>query len=276
MKEYNADWATASAMATTPQSTRRRWPRRAGKPARLEECQRHRPVHAHGLCRRELAHLTRNPNYWDKEKIDGTEYKLPFVDKVVYRIIKDESTRVTAFRTGKLDILEAVRWQNFDDAEEEQPQIQWQRDSRCGGSMLVLRVDKKPFDDIRVRRALNMAVNKEEIIKTYYNGNAEIFAYPEHPEYVGYYEPLESMPDESRSSSPTIRTRRRSCWPRPVIPTASPSRSRLPCSPEHIDLLPLVAGYLEQVGVKIEIQPMEYAAFFSAMTTRPTRRLFHE
>ena len=40
------------------------------------------------------------------------------------------------------------------------------------------------------------------------------------------------------------------------------------CSPEHADLLPLVAGYLEQVGVKMEIQPMEYGAFLSAMTTQ--------
>jgi peptide/nickel transport system substrate-binding protein len=28
-----------------------------------------------------------------------------------------------------------------------------------------------------------------------------------------------------------------------------------------MELLPLVAAYLEQVGVKIEIQPMEYGAF---------------
>jgi peptide/nickel transport system substrate-binding protein len=35
-----------------------------------------------------------------------------------------------------------------------------------------------------------------------------------------------------------------------------------------MDLLPLVAGYLEQVGVKMEIQTMEYAAFLSAMTSK--------
>jgi peptide/nickel transport system substrate-binding protein len=35
-----------------------------------------------------------------------------------------------------------------------------------------------------------------------------------------------------------------------------------------MDLLPLVAAYLEKVGVKIEIQPMEYGAFLSAMTTK--------
>ena len=41
-----------------------------------------------------------------------------------------------------------------------------------------MNITQKPFDDIRVRRALNMAVNKEEIVKAYYNGNAELFAYP--------------------------------------------------------------------------------------------------
>ena len=39
-------------------------------------------------------------------------------------------------------------------------------------------------------------------------------------------------------------------------------------APDHMDLLPLVAGYLEKIGVKLEIQPMEYGAFLSAMTTK--------
>ena len=63
------------------------------------------------------------------------------------------------------------------------------------GTFLAMRVDTKPFDDIRVRRALNMAVNKQEIVKAYYGGNAELFAYPQHPDYLGYFEPLEAMPD---------------------------------------------------------------------------------
>ena len=40
------------------------------------------------------------------------------------------------------------------------------------------------------------------------------------------------------------------------------------CSPDHMDLLPLLAAYFEQVGVKIDIQPMEYGAFLSAMTSK--------
>ena len=70
---------------------------------------------------------TKNPIYWDKEKINGTEYKLPFIDKVVYRTIKDEATQMTALRTGKLDILEAIRWQNVDELKKNAPHLKWSK-----------------------------------------------------------------------------------------------------------------------------------------------------
>ncbi len=41
----------------------------------------------------------KNANYWDSESIGGQSYKLPFVDKITYRNIKDEQTFVTALRT---------------------------------------------------------------------------------------------------------------------------------------------------------------------------------
>ena len=41
-----------------------------------------------------------------------------------------------------------------------------------------------------------------------------------------------------------------------------------PRADHHADLLSLVAAYLDKVGVKVEIQTLEYAAFLSAMTTR--------
>jgi len=125
----------------------------------------------------------KRPDYWDKERFGEAEFRLPFVDKVVYRIIKDDSTRVTAFRTGKLDIMEVVSWENMNTLTKAAPQIKSKQWTSFYGTMMVLRTDQKPFDDIRVRRALNMAVDKQEIIKTFYNGNAELFAFPMHPAY---------------------------------------------------------------------------------------------
>ena len=136
----------------------------------------------------------KNPSYWDKETIGGVEYKIPFVDKLVYRTIKDEATYITALRTAKIDMLENIRWQNVEQLKKSAPTLQWSKWLSMSGQFLSMRVDTKPFDDIRVRRALNMAVNKQEIVSSYYNGNAELFAYPQHPDYLGYFEPLDQMP----------------------------------------------------------------------------------
>jgi peptide/nickel transport system substrate-binding protein len=212
---------------------------------------------------------TKNPDYWDKETLGGTEYRLPFIDKITYRTIKDEATFLTALRTAKLDMLEAIRWSAADDLKKSTPQLKWSRWLSMSGTFLSMRVDTKPFDDIRVRRALNMAVNKQEIVKAYYGGNAELFAYPQHPDYIGYFEPLETMPDSVQELFAYNPDKAKKLLAEAGYPKGFSFKVQVcSCSPDHMDLLPLVAAYLEQVGVKLEIQPMEYAAFLSAMTTK--------
>ena len=212
---------------------------------------------------------SKNPIYWDKAKIGGQEYKLPFVDKVVYRTIKDEATFITALRTGKLDMLEAIRWQNVESLKKSAPQLKWNRWLNMSGTFLSMAVNEKPFDDIRVRRALNMAVNKKEIVEAYYNGNAELFAYPQHPDYHGYFEPLEKMPASVQELFTYNPKKAKELLKEAGHPNGFSFKVQVcSCNPDHMELLPLVAGYLEQVGVKLEIQPMEYGAFLSAMTSR--------
>ena len=211
----------------------------------------------------------KNSLYWDKETIGGDAHKLPFVDKIVYRTIKDEATFYAALRTAKLDVLEAVRWSAVDELKKSAPQLQWSRALDTGGTFLAMRVDTKPFDDIRVRRALNMAVNKQEIVTSFYNGNAELFAYPMHPDYVGYYEPLDKMSEAGRELFTYNPEKAKALLKEAGYEKGFSFKVQVcSCSPDHMDLLPLVAGYLEQVGVKLEIQPMEYGAFLSAMTTK--------
>lgn len=211
----------------------------------------------------------KNPIYWGREMVGGKEHKLPYVDKLVYRIIKDEATRITGLRTGKLDIMEAIRWQDVDTLKKSAPQLKWNRWLATSGTFLSMRTDTKPFDDIRVRRALNMAVNKEEIIKSYYNGNAELYAYPQHPAYGAYFRPLEHQPDSVKELFKYDPVKAKKLLAEAGYPNGFTFKTQVcSCSADHMDLLPLVAGYLEQVGVKMEIQTMEYAAFLSAMTTQ--------
>jgi peptide/nickel transport system substrate-binding protein len=211
----------------------------------------------------------KNPVYWGTETINEKEFKLPYLDKLTYRIVKDEATRVTALRTGKIDVLELVRWQDVDSLKKSAPDLKWNKWLATGGTFLAMRTDTKPFDDIRVRRALNIAVNKDEIIKAYYNGNAEMFAYPQHPSFGAYFRPLEQQPDSVKELFKYDPAKAKKLLAEAGYPNGFTFKTQVcSCSTNHMDLLPLVAGYLEQVGVKMEIQTMEYAAFLSAMTSK--------
>jgi peptide/nickel transport system substrate-binding protein len=213
----------------------------------------------------------KNPGYWDTDRIGGADYKLPFVDKVIYHTIKDEASAIAALRTGKLDLLEAVRWQNVDSLKKSNPQLKWSRWLSMSGTFMAMRVDTKPFDDVRVRRALNYAVNKQEIVSSYYNGNAELFGYPQHPDYEGYWEPLSAMPDSVKELFAYDPDKAKKLLAEAGYPKGFTVKVQVcACNPDHMDLLPLVAAYLEQVGVKLDIQTMEYGAFLSAMTSKTT------
>jgi peptide/nickel transport system substrate-binding protein len=213
--------------------------------------------------------FSKNPIYWDKEQIGNQSYKLPFVDKIVYRTIKDETTMYTALRTGKVDVLESVRWSAVAELKKNAPALKWKNWVNTGGTFMAMRVDTKPFDDIRVRRALNMAVNKQEIVKSYYGGNAELFGYPMHPDYVGYYEPLDKMPAAAQELFTYNPDKAKALLAEAGFPKGFSFKMQVcSCAPDHMDLAPLLAAYLEKVGVKMEIQPMEYGAFLSAMTTK--------
>lgn len=211
---------------------------------------------------------TKNPTYWDTESIGGQTYKLPFVDKVTYRFIKDEQTFITALRTAKLDVLEAVRWSHVDELKKSAPKIQWSRYLQNGGQFIAMRMDQKPFDDIRVRKALNLAINRQEIVKSYYGGNAEVLAYPMHPTYTGYYEPLEQMPDAVKELYSYNPKKAKELLAEAGYPNGFSFKVQTSSASVEGDLLQMVAAYLSKIGVKMEIQTLEYGAYFSAMMTK--------
>jgi peptide/nickel transport system substrate-binding protein len=211
----------------------------------------------------------RNKIYWDKEAIGGQQYKLPFLDKIVYRTLKDESALLAALRTGKLDLLETVRWSAVDELKKSAPALKWKKRVLGGGYFVSLRLDTKPFDDIRVRRALNMAIHKREIVERYYGGNAELFGYPMRPDFTGYYEPLDKMPAAVQELYTYNPDKARALLAEAGYPNGFSFKVQVcSCNPDQMDLLPLIAAYLAKVGVKIEIQPMEYGAYLSSLRTK--------
>lgn len=212
---------------------------------------------------------SKNESYWDTEELNGIDYQIPFVDNLKYRIIADEATAYTALRTGKVDILESVRWIVIDHLRETTPELKWSKYLAETGAFVALRIDQKPFNDIRVRRALNLAVNQQEIVDLFYGGHAELFAYPQHPSYGDYFQPLNTMPQSIQDLFTYDPEQAKALLAEAgYVDNLTFNIQVCSCNSNDMDMIPLLADYMKNIGVTVVIEPYEYASFLSLMTTR--------
>ncbi len=97
--------------------------------------------------------FVRNPNYF----LAG----LPYVDAVQVIIDDDPASRLAAWLSGAYDFAPeygmCVRRIDLDVAKTRKPGLQTQEFTSLVGDMTMMKIDKAPFKDLRVRRALALA-----------------------------------------------------------------------------------------------------------------------
>ena len=105
----------------------------------------------------------RNPNYWDTTNVGGKEYEIPFIDKLVYPIILDESTQIAAIRTAKLDYIQKVVAKYKETLEATCPDLIMDPITFDNPLKVFFRCDIPPFNGVNVRRAMHIATDREAI-----------------------------------------------------------------------------------------------------------------
>ena len=135
----------------------------------------------------------KNPDWHMTHTVDGTEYRLPFLDGMHYTIIPQEAVRLTALRTGKLDYLQDVRTSDRPILEQTNPDLgkALALDDSFGYFMPM---NKPPFDDVNVRLAMNYALDRDVYTDALFGGDAILLTFPLQPEWPIHYEALEDQP----------------------------------------------------------------------------------
>jgi peptide/nickel transport system substrate-binding protein len=93
------------------------------------------------------------------------------VKQVVFRVIPEASTRVAALLAGEIDICQAVPSELLDTLAKT-PGLQVKTAPSTNPKWMEMNVTKAPFDDVRVRQAMNYAVDKDLLIEAIYGGRA--------------------------------------------------------------------------------------------------------
>lgn len=95
------------------------------------------------------------------------------VDTVVFRVIPEASTRVAALLAGEVDIIQSVPAELVSTLEQV-PGIQIKTTPGTNPMWMEMNVNVAPFDDVRVRQAMNYAVDKDLLVEAIYGGKAVV------------------------------------------------------------------------------------------------------
>jgi len=142
---------------------------------------------------------TRNPDYFETDPIYagcGLSYQWPYLDSFKQQIITDASSRIAALRTGQLDFLSDITRDDAALLKRDVEDLQYKQGFVMSPMIAAGKLSTEPYSDIRVRQAMNMAVNKQEMVDDYYDGEAALVGYPYPPglSWSKVYTPFEELP----------------------------------------------------------------------------------
>jgi peptide/nickel transport system substrate-binding protein len=118
----------------------------------------------------EYIKLTKNTDYWKKDR--------PYLDGIEWTIIPNRSTQTLSFIAGKFDMTfpyEATV-QSIKDVQSQAPTAHCQLDPTMVSMNLLVNRDKPPFDNVDIRKAMMLAIDRKAFLDIIMEGHGQIGA----------------------------------------------------------------------------------------------------
>ena len=187
--------------------------------------------------------LVKNPNY------TSLSSRKPSIDKVEFRIMTDPNAILMALKSGDLDTAGidskdvATLKSTFDIAQAPQNMVQ----------LFALNNSVKPLNDLKVRQAINYAVDKDAIIKVVANGYGTKLASNMSPIMKNYFQDgLEKYKTNIQKAKDLLKE---AGYENGLsFSVTVPSNYKF-----HVDTAQMLADQLAKVGIKLEIKQVEWA-----------------
>jgi ABC-type transport system substrate-binding protein len=192
-------------------------------------------------------YLKKNPNYFEKD--------LPKVDKIQFRVMKDEAERLAALRAGRID-MSVVTQDAAKLLEGASKDIKVESYQSLDYSYIGLNVAKKPFDDVRVRQAISLAVNRDEIVQLVWKGQA-VATGPISPANKTFALDVNQYPSYKKDIEKAKQLLKDAGYPNGFDTTIQTMASY----PDLVDSAQVVQQQLKAIGINADIKKMEDAAY---------------
>ena len=190
-----------------------------------------------------------NPDYWaGKEAIDN----------LIFAITTDASVRAQKLKAGECQIMPYPNAADVASLKED-PNLQVLEQEGLNVAYLAYNTMQKPFDDVRVRKALNMAINKQAIVDAVFQGAATPAKNPIPPTMWSYNDAIADDPYDPEAAKKLLADAGASdlsmkIW---AMPVAGPTCSNARRAAE------LMQADFAAIGVEAEIVTYEWGEYLS-------------
>ncbi len=181
----------------------------------------------------------------------------PKVDRLVVRVIPNNDVRLLALKKGEVHLIYGVPFPQFDEVDND-PELTLHQSSTLGISFVAINTEKPPFDDVRVRRAVNHAINKDRIFQTVFFGRGDVANQVIPPNWWGHspdatvyeydLEKAKALMAEAGQADGFETTLTSWTNPRPYLPAPR-------------DAVSLIKTDLAQIGIEVEVETMNWSTF---------------
>ncbi|UTR09169.1 glutathione ABC transporter substrate-binding protein [Evansella sp. LMS18] len=187
--------------------------------------------------------LTKNEDYWGEPAQ---------VDSVTFKVLGEDQTRVGELISGGAHIIDPVSPSDLSMVEGEDGVSVYQQDS-LSLSYIGFNVEKEPYDDPRVRQAMSMAINKDEIIEAVLEGTGTPAIGPIGEQVFGFSEDVEALPyDPERAQELLAEAGYEDGFETTIWTNDNREREQI---------AELVQAYLSVIGVDASIEVLEWGAY---------------
>lgn len=210
------------------------------------------------------AKYVKNENYWEKNPVGpGMGDQLPYIDSINYQIVPDLSTRLAALRTGKADwsAIDTLTTEDFETIIRSNPEIEYVQ-TITPPMQVSGRVDLDgPYSDIRVRKAMMLAIDQPTIVADLYDGKAELIDSPARKWYTTIHTPLEELDEETQELYGYYPEKAKALLAEAGYPDGFKITMVMRNDPPSEQASAIIKEYWADIGIDVELQVLEASIF---------------
>ncbi len=186
------------------------------------------------------------------------EPDLPYLDSLTFLVIPSPAVRVAALKTGEADIVMLLTEPEAESLAGDSDRIRLIREPSAGGNSVQMNLAKTPFDDPRVRRAVNLAFSRSDAILALGGGFDGAIMPPGGPWALDPDE-VSRLPGYGNDESE--RSRARELLANAGYPNGLRVQMHSRSDPFSTSLAEFAVAQLSQVGIDAELIPLERTAY---------------